>query len=373
MPAVLQNGLLNGVPAATVLDGYIRGGRTGSDWDTVITALGRLPTNATVATAVGQAMPALHGNAAAAGLKHSASTGTAIDQQKALRGQSGGDGLQGRGLWVKPLGSWVDQDAVDGASGYKMNTQGLVGGIQSDLDAASTLGVALAYIDSDVRGKGYASSHASDIESVQLTGYGQHAMGSSVDGASPWRLDWQAGYTRSRFESGRGLGFIGRTAQAKFDADVWHLGMGVNRSFVRGETTITPGVNLDWRQIEMDAYTESGAGALGLAAQAQKVQEAILKVGTQVQHEAGNQLQWLAHAALGYDLQSGDHAVTAQFTGGGAAFTTPGLPRARTVAELGVGMRYKPSEAMEVTARYDIALRKGLRDQTASVRLGWVF
>jgi outer membrane autotransporter protein len=169
------------------------------------------------------------------------------------------------------------------------------------------------------------------------------------------------------------MSFIGRTAQAKYNADVWHLGLGLTRSFVHGDTSFTPGVNLDWRQIEVDAYTESGAGALGLATQAQKAQEAILKFGAQVQHDADHQLQWLAHAALGYDLQSGDHAVTAQFTGGGAAFTTPGLPRARTVAELGVGMRYKPSEAMAVTARYDIALRKGLRDQTASVRLGWVF
>src|SRR5690606_9885376 len=172
VPAVLQHGLINGVPAATVLDGYIRGGRTGSDWDGVVTALGRLPTNATVAAAVGQAMPALHGNTAAAGLNHSAATGTAIDQQKALRGQSGGDVLQGRGLWVKPLGNWVDQDAVAGASGYKMNTQGLVGGVQSDLGIGSTLGLTLAYIDSDVQGKGYASSHSSGIESVQLSGYG---------------------------------------------------------------------------------------------------------------------------------------------------------------------------------------------------------
>ena len=377
VPAVLQQGLINGVPAATVLDGYIRGGRTGSDWDAVVTALGRLPTNATVATAVGQAMPALHGNTAAVGLNHSAATGTALDQQKALSGQSGGDGLTGRQLWVKPLGNWVDQDAVDGASGYKMNTQGIVGGVQADLGTATTLGVALAYIDSDVRGRGYASSHSSGIESVQLSGYGQQILGQSVDGASPWSLGWQAGYTRSRFESARAMGFIGRTAQAKYNADVWHLGLGVSRPYVIGAvsnaTTVTPGVHLDWRQLKADAHTETGAGALSLDMQAQKAQETILKFGAQVQHDADHQLQWLASAALGYDLQSQDHAVTARFSGGGAAFTTPGLPRARTVAELGVGLLYRPSEAMEVTARYDIALRKGLRDQTASVRLGWVF
>jgi outer membrane autotransporter protein len=131
--------------------------------------------------------------------------------------------------------------------------------------------------------------------------------------------------------------------------------------------------HLDWRQLKADAHTETGAGALSLDMQAQKAQETILKFGAQVQHDADHQLQWLASAALGYDLQSQGQAVSAQFSGGGAAFTTPDLPRARTVAELGVGLRYRPSEAMEVTARYDIALRKGLRDQTASVRLGWVF
>ena len=43
------------------------------------------------------------------------------------------------------------------------------------------------------------------------------------------------------------------------------------------------------------------------------------------------------------------------------------------MAELGVGLRYRPTEGMEVVARYDLALRKGLRDQSASVRVGWSF
>mgnify|MGYP006156359311 CR=1 FL=1 len=61
------------------------------------------------------------------------------------------------------------------------------------------------------------------------------------------------------------------------------------------------------------------------------------------------------------------------FSGGGVAFTTAALPKARTVTELGVGIRYRATETMEVTARYDLQLRKGLRDQTATVRLAWAF
>lgn len=142
VPAVIDNGLLNGVPTAQVLDGFIRGGRTGTDWDTVVTALGRLPTNAEVALAVGQAMPLMHGNSAQVALAHSAASGSAIEQQAGAVGQSGGNGPVTNGLWVKPVGNWVDQDGRDGASGYGLATYGIVGGLQSDLNARTRLGSA---------------------------------------------------------------------------------------------------------------------------------------------------------------------------------------------------------------------------------------
>jgi outer membrane autotransporter protein len=242
-------------------------------------------------------------------------------------------------------------------------------GVQSDLNARTTLGFGLGYLQSKVDGKDFAASHSSDIEGVQLAGYGHHTLNEAG-----WQLNWQGDYTRGRVESQRHLGFIGRTAEGKYDTDAWHVGVGVSRSVAVGPNmTFKPMVSLEWRRFKSEAYTETGAGALSLQTQSQKAEEAILKFGAQVQGDLGSQSQWLARAALGYDLSNQQNAVTARFTGGGAAFTTVGLPHSKTVAELGVGLRYRPTEGMEVIARYDLALRKGLRDQRATVRLGWSF
>jgi hypothetical protein len=368
VPAVIDNNLLNGVPTAQVLDSYIRGGRTGTDWDNVVTALGQLPTNRSVAEAVGQAMPSMHGNAAQVVLSHGASSGSAIEEQMSLAGRSGGSQAGGNGLWVKPVGNWVDQDGRDGVSGFEVGTYGLVGGIQKDLNASSTLGFGLAYLKSSVDGQDFAASHSSDIESAQLIGYGRYAFNDAG-----WHLSWQGDYTRSTIESQRAMGFIGRIAQAKHDGDAWHLGLGVSRTMAMGQGTVSPGVALDWRRFKGDGYTETGAGALNLQAASQSAEEAILKMGAQMAQDINARTQWLVRGAVGYDLASQDRGVTTRFTGGGVSFTTDGLPRSRAVVELGLGMRFRPAENMELIARYELRLRKGLNDQSATVRLGWAF
>lgn len=365
-----------------MLDGFIRGGTTGTDFDNVVTALGRLRNSRSVAQAVGQTMPSVHGNAPATLLSLGGSTGAVIQQQlqggpvASLQSPNGGGGggaggvsTSGKGLWVKTLGNRVNQDAVDGASGYKLATYGLIGGIQSELNASTTLGFGLGYLGSEVKGQDFAASHGSDIESVQVVGYGQYALGTAG-----WQMNWQGDFTRSRVESERHLGFIGRTAKARYNGDAWHLGVGVSRAYaVNAETTIQPMVALDWRSFKAKGYTETGAGALNLQVNAQTAQEAVLKVGAQVQQQITPQTQWLASAAVGHDLRNQRNAVTARFTGGGVAFTTEGLPQSRSMGELGLGIHHQASDSMELVARYDLRLRKGLRDQTASVRLNWAF
>lgn len=382
VPAVVENNLLNGVPAAWVLDGFIRGGTTGSDFDNVVTALGRLPSSRSVALAVGQSMPSMHGNTANALLLISASTGAVIQHQveagldESLMvpnggsgGGAGGQGNGGKGPWVKTLGNRVNQDSVNGASGYKLATYGLIGGVQSELNATTTVGFGLGYLSSEVQGLDFAASHRNDIKSAQAIAYGQHALDTSG-----WKLNWQGDFTRSRVESERNLPFIGRTAQARYDGDAWHLGVGVSKTCaVNTETCVKPLVALDWRSFKAKGYTETGAGALNLQVNAQTAQEAMLKAGMQVQQQISSQTQWLTSAALGYDLHGQRHALTGRFTGGGAAFAAEGLPPSRTLAELGVGIRHQASESMELVARYELRLRKGLRDQTASVRLNWAF
>ncbi|WP_332751771.1 autotransporter family protein [Hydrogenophaga sp.] len=385
--AVLQNSLRSGAPAAGVLDGFIRGGATGNDFDNVVTSLGQLPDSRSVALAVGQTMPSLHGNAPATLMHLAANTGVVIQQQlqatpltsllerylavggRAVGGRAGGANPPGQRLWVKTLGNRVEQDAVGGASGYKLTTDGLMVGTQTDLNETTTLGFGLGYLTSNVDGQDFAASHSSDIESVQLVSYGRVTLDSTG-----WKMNWQGDFTRSHVESERNISFMGRIAQADYDGVALHLGVGISKAYqLNLQTTVRPMVALDWRRFKAEGYTETGAGALNLQVDEQTAHEAILKVGAQVQQQFTPKTQWLASAALGYDLRNQRNAVTARFTGGGVAFTTEGLPASRALAELGMGVLYKANDNLDVVAQYDLRLRKGLRDQTASVRLNWAF
>lgn len=366
VPAVIQSGLVNGVPAARVLDGYVRGGRTGTDWDTVVTALGLLPDNPSVARAVGQLMPSMHGNAALALMAHGAGTGAAVAQQQALATLSSGDQVPGFGLWVKPLGAWIEQDRFRQVSGYQVRTVGLVGGMQTELAPGSMLGFGLAYLDGRIDGKDFALGHRSDLESLQLIGYGAYEL-------SGWRLQWQADATRTSVKSRRWLGFIERTALGSYHGNGWHLGVNLGKPMVMEAATVTPSIGVDWRQLRSGAYRETGAAALDLSVGAQKARELVVKVGVQTLYPVGAATHLMAQAALGYDLASGSNATTARFTGGGPVFLTEGMPRRRGVVELGLGVRHRPGDELEFNLRYDLLLREGLTDQGASLRLDWRF
>lgn len=366
VPATIQAGLINGVPTAQVLDGYIRGGRTGTDWDAVVTALGRLPDDASVARAVGQAMPSMHGNAARTLLAHVSSTGSAVVGQQARGGSDGAAAEPGRGLWVQPLSSVADQDRYRQASGYRVRTQGLAGGHQTSLAPGSTIGFGLAYLDGRVEGRDFALGHRIDLESVQVLGYGSHDL-------AAWRLQWQADATRSSVKSARTLGFIGRSAQASYRANASHLGMSVGRPMTLASTSVTPLVGVDWRRARSNAYTETGAGALDLRVAAQKAEELVAKLGVEARHPLGAQSHLLAQVAVGYDLSGGRDSTSAQFVGGGPVFSTPGTQRQRTLAELGLGVVHKVGSAVDMRVHYDLSLRGGMTDQGVSLRLDWRF
>lgn len=366
VPATIQAGLINGVPTAQVLDGYIRGGRTGTDWDAVVTALGRLPDDASVARAVGQAMPSMHGNAAQALLAHVSSTGSAVLEQQAVGGPDGADAKPGTGLWVQPLNHRVDQDRYRQASGYRVRTQGLAGGYQASMASGSTLGFGLAYLDGRVEGRDFALGHRSDLESVQVLGYGSYDL-------SAWRLQWQADATRSSVKSERSLGFIGRSAKASYRGHASHLGLSMGRPMTLATTSVTPSVGLDWRRARNNAYTETGAGALDLRVAAQKAEELVAKLGVEARHPLGAQSHLLAQAAVGYDLSGGRDSTSAQFVGGGPVFSTPGSEQRRILAELGLGVAHKVGDAMEMRVHYDLSLRGKMTDQSVSLRLDWRF
>jgi len=67
-------------------------------------------------------------------------------RQGVNRGLSSGDDfVDNRNVWIKPLGSWADQENRDGAFGYDAQTYGVVLGADGELSQISQIGAAFAY------------------------------------------------------------------------------------------------------------------------------------------------------------------------------------------------------------------------------------
>ncbi len=86
-------------------------------------------------------------------------------------------------------------------------------------------------------------------------------------------------------------------------------------------------------------------------------------------HALSGRTSLIGNLALGYDALAKRSSITAAFVGGGAQFVTNGLKPSPGLARAGFGAVMNPSNAMQVTARYDIELREGFRNQTVSVLL----
>ena len=100
-----------------------------------------------------------------------------------------------------------------------------------------------------------------------------------------------------------------------------------------------------------------------------KADELILLAEGKVNHAVGGGTSLTANLGLGVDALAKQSSITAAYVGGGGQFLTPGLKPARELARAGFGAVMNASNAMEITARYDIELRDGFRNQTVSARL----
>jgi uncharacterized protein with beta-barrel porin domain len=347
-----------------VINRFVMGGQQGNDWDHVVTALGRLPTQKALAQAVGQSMPLLHGDLGMALMGSDAAAGastaggpTRFGGRFTYQGREYNAGE--RQLWVQPMR----------VAGHKSTTTGVAAGVTHTLSPGQTLGAGIGYLDTRINGNGYASGQRADVNGVQLRGFGGHAFGHQG-----YQVNWQADLTRSSIESQRHIGFIGRKAEGQTHADVWHLGAGLSRAVkLSDQTQFEPMVNLDWRQARIDAYTETGAEALNLMVEKQKAQELVASVGARLKHAYSERLSVSGHASVGYDIKGDRGTTTARFVGGGGVFVTQSQETSRARLQLGATLSWDATDALGLSVGYGVQRRSGMTDQALTARLDWAF
>lgn len=356
-----------------MFDGLITAGATG-DMASVITALGKLATAKDVSEAISQTLPVATGATPAS----AASTMKLTDDVVRARvdvvhtgGPDGDDSAQApdRGIWFTPVGAWTRQQTRDGVDGYRAQSGGMVLGADTAVSASDRVGGAFSYSRASIDNRGVASQSA-HIDIYRLMAYGRHDIDDSTF------VGWQGdvGTTRTSGDRSITFGGLARKAESDYSGTVAHVGADVGRVFlIDSATQFTPSLRADYAVVRNKAYTETGAGALNLSVQGQKAEQFLLAAHGKFTRALSEGLQLSGNLGLGYDFLAKRNRVVSTFVGGGASFVTEGLSAQRFVANGGVELTVVKAKGLELTARYDVELRRSFSNQSIGFKLAKKF
>lgn len=330
-----------------------------------------LTTDRQVSNAVSQTLPLLTGGSQiAAGAALTGINRVVQARIESNRGLSSGDSFYGdKRVWMKPFGSWADQDDRKGVSGYSARTGGLAFGADATVSDTTRLGLSFAYAKASVTGNSSVAPNSAGVDVYQLVGYGSHALDEHTE------VNFQAGVGMNRNRGNRQILFAGSTAHADFDSLTATFGAGFGRTFKLDEqTSFTPSVRADYTWIKDKAYTETGAGVLNLGVAGRTSDELVLAADGKLTKELGKGTTLSANLGIGYDALSRQASITAAYAGApGAAFQTKGLDPSPWLLRGGLGVSSTTQSGMEVSARYDAEYRDSFLNQTLSAKLRWAF
>jgi outer membrane autotransporter protein len=282
---------------------------------------------------------------------------------------SGDDFLGDRKFWLKPFGSWADQNDRNGVAGFKADTWGVALGADAALNNRTRLGAAFAYANSNVDSNSAVAPQTVDVNVYQLIGYGSYSLAEDTE------LNFQVNAGQNKNKGNRSITFAGTVASAEYDSYTAHAGVGLGRTYPLSETTrITPSVRADYTWIKDKSYSETGAGLLNLDVASRSTEELVLSIDGKLTHALSDHTTLTANLGAGYDVINEQASITAAFAGApGASFVTNGLDPSPWIGRGGLGLVHDLKNSTEITARYDVEARENFTNQTASIKARWAF
>lgn len=337
----------------------------------VADALGNLTTAEEKADAVAQTLPVLTGATPGAVINIMDSVTKVVQARNdSVLGLSSGDDFATSGdFWLKPFGSWSDQDNKNGIVGYSADTYGVVAGVDSIFFDDLRLGIAGSYGNTDVDSNDGRQNL--NVNTYQAIFYGSY----SVTHATEVNFQVDGGYNTSDASRDMDFGGLNETATADYDGWNLHLGAGIGHSFdLTTSTTLLPSARIDYAYVENEGYREKGAGALNLNVASQDADQLILSVAAKLRQEVGDNWALEANLGVGYDVLTEETSVASSYVGGGGSFVTRGNEPSAWILRSGAGVSYDVSDSVSLKARYDREDRgSDLDSQTASLNIRLAF
>lgn len=339
------------------LDGVVQG--TYPQLSDLSGALNAAPTAQAVAALVEQAGPAMIGaNSKAARSASSAALAALSARQGETRGAASGDAAGANSVWLKPFIAQASQDAAEGLSGYDVDSAGFILGADGNVSDNWRVGVAVAAAQGKAEGD-YADI---DIDTTQLALYGTYSASDST-----W-LDLSLNAASNGYDSRRRLGFTGATARAGYDGSQFGLAATASTRNALGQASaFVPSLTVRYQRVDLEGYTETGAGAYDLAVADQREDSLLWAAkGTFEFGLGGGTL--LASAGAGYDTLNAPSATATVGGVTGPTYVAHGAKPDSTVLTGGLGYRHVTAQHLEISAAYDVESRGDFMAQSLSLK-----
>jgi uncharacterized protein with beta-barrel porin domain len=246
------------------------------------------------------------------------------------------DNNQYSGLWLKGFGYFGDQGNQGAYAGYNSTILGAMLGYDVAVTDDTRAGLGLGYARSKVNGKVFDNS--TGFNTYQATAYIAHEDGR-------WFANGDVSYGWNSYSGSRQIAFAGinRNAVARYNGEGLTLFVTTGYHFFTDDLTITPLVSLQDSHVNLNGYTETGAGDINLqvAARSSDFLESGLgmNVARNFDLDDGGELLPQLHVKWLHELLDLNTLGTAAFTAAGSTpFVTSGLNAARDTLDVGAGL-----------------------------------
>lgn len=289
-------------------------------------------------------------------------------------GMVAGDALQNHHFWAQAFGATADQGRRNFVAGYDADTYGMIAGVDTNVTDDLRIGAAVAYAATDVDSAD-SNRTKTDIDSYQASVYGDLDLQDNVF------LTGQVSYMYGDIETRRHNvgGLAANIATADFHSDQYSARAELGRKYAfDSRFTVTPSVLANYSHIEIDNYSEKGAGGLSLR-NVRTDDMDIFELGANVKAEAkfddlrGGLISPNLHVGYRHDFIGDAVTTLGALSGGGAAFRTNGEDSARNTVNVGTGVKWQLENNLEFTANYDYEFKSDYDAHSGFVRAGYKF
>jgi outer membrane autotransporter protein len=275
------------------------------------------------------------------------------------------------GVWAEFYGDELDQRRRHNVDGFLISATGLAIGGDWDITRCATFGMAGSYTKANDKDK-TAQQDTILTRSAQFTLYSYMQPYEPDKGVF---LDAMIGVASHQFETLRNIviGNIYVTPQASFYGLQYGAQVDLGYAFVSDDNYyVAPLGRVKYTYLNIDNYTEYGAGGLDLSVANNNIDELIAGVGLKLalkrDYIEAQYIPEFSFMAM-YDFSGAAQEMESNFLGGGGPFYTNGIKPAQAIFVYGIGLSARTSDNYIFNIHFDFEKRDHFYGYNAYIQL----